>query len=570
MEAEPLARPLYGGQREEEEEEEELDFYDFEPLPALLEDEENVSLADILSLRDSCLTEQDIWAVCLECSRSLRSIAHSAIFQTLCITPDTLAFNTNGNVCFMEQLSDDPEGAFVPPEFDITGNTFEAHIYSLGATLKAAIEYVIEPELEPKFCKDLEALLDQMQEESPGSRPDIESIIALCEGKVQAASSCQICRDLSAVGRRVLSIESFGTFQDVNESMWRGRMGPKNTVPKIQSDEKRPVSVVPTVPDLQGEDNSSTPQRSLPLRPPSGEREERESLSKEKLTNFFLDSGYSHGDLDRGLLKKSRLRKIQTFPRLLMEAPESNNFCMSLTSGGSLTRKNQLPASELFPPDYRKIFPEGKNCSFPIKAQPKHRLRSERSADSHGEKSLPLPQQQITDTGSGGDSDGGNGGPGQDNTRLGSRPGEETPAGTEISKTSGRPSKNVMLSLDKLSLRMNSGEEGCPLSPTNPQDLRGNVTAGNQENHGQEGRKLDGVSDEQWVSLQELLARLGRPFGEYELWALCRESLFTLQSYIEYPVLDNELKKDRDEPAFSKLLFPWRAGEQKWMESAHR
>lgn len=64
-----------------------------------------MSLADILSLRDSCLTEQDIWAICLECCHSLKSIAHSAIFQTLCITPDTLAFNTNGNVCFMEQLS---------------------------------------------------------------------------------------------------------------------------------------------------------------------------------------------------------------------------------------------------------------------------------------------------------------------------------------------------------------------------------------------------------------------------------------------------------------------------------
>ncbi|XP_036867528.2 kinase non-catalytic C-lobe domain-containing protein 1 isoform X8 [Manis javanica] len=102
-----------------------LDFYDFEPLPTVTEDEENVSLADILSLRDSGLSEQEAWAVCLECSLSLRSIAHAAIFLTLCITPDTLAFNTSGNVCFMEQLSDDPEGAFVPPEFDVTGNTFE-------------------------------------------------------------------------------------------------------------------------------------------------------------------------------------------------------------------------------------------------------------------------------------------------------------------------------------------------------------------------------------------------------------------------------------------------------------
>lgn len=71
--------------------------------------QENVSLADILSLRDRGLSEQEAWAVCLECSLSMRSVAHAAIFQTLCITPDTLAFNTSGNVCFMEQLSGEEE-----------------------------------------------------------------------------------------------------------------------------------------------------------------------------------------------------------------------------------------------------------------------------------------------------------------------------------------------------------------------------------------------------------------------------------------------------------------------------
>ncbi|PNI16651.1 KNDC1 isoform 2 [Pan troglodytes] len=203
----PAAADLY------EEDGKDLDFYDFEPLPTLPEDEENVSLADILSLRDRGLSEQEAWAVCLECSLSMRSVAHAAIFQSLCITPDTLAFNTSGNVCFMEQLSDDPEGAFVPPEFDVTGNTFEAHIYSLGATLKAALEYVAEPTLEPRLSQDLEALLSRMQAEDPGDRPDLESIIALCEEKLQLTSSCRMCRSLSAVGRRVLSIESFGALQ---------------------------------------------------------------------------------------------------------------------------------------------------------------------------------------------------------------------------------------------------------------------------------------------------------------------------------------------------------------------
>ncbi|EGW11417.1 Protein very KIND [Cricetulus griseus] len=215
----PASRGFY------EEDGKDLDFYDFEPLPTLPEDEENVSLADILSLRDRGLSEQEAWAVCLECSLSMRSVAHAAIFQTLCITPDTLAFNTSGNVCFMEQLSDDPEGAFVPPEFDLTGNTFEAHIYSLGATLKAALEYVAEPELEPRLSPDLEGLLSQMQAEDPRDRPDLESIIALCEEKMQPASSCRLCRSLSAIGRRVLSIESFGAFQDPSKLFLEGKNG---------------------------------------------------------------------------------------------------------------------------------------------------------------------------------------------------------------------------------------------------------------------------------------------------------------------------------------------------------
>lgn len=50
----------------------------------------------------------------------------------------------------------------------------QAHIYSLGATLKAAIEYIVEPETESEFGQDLRTLLEQMQEENPENRPDIE------------------------------------------------------------------------------------------------------------------------------------------------------------------------------------------------------------------------------------------------------------------------------------------------------------------------------------------------------------------------------------------------------------
>ncbi|XP_039626588.1 kinase non-catalytic C-lobe domain-containing protein 1 [Polypterus senegalus] len=196
------------------------EYCDFEPLPALLEDEENVSLMDILSLRDNCLTEQEIWAICQECAISIKSIDHSALFHTLCITPDTLAFNANGNVCFMEQQSDDPEGAFVPPEFDRTGNTFEAHIYSLAATLTAAINYVIEPELEPQLSEELKMVLEKMQQDNPEDRPNIESVISISKEQLKCVPSAVVCRKLSSIGRKVLSIESVCAFQECNEILW--------------------------------------------------------------------------------------------------------------------------------------------------------------------------------------------------------------------------------------------------------------------------------------------------------------------------------------------------------------
>ncbi|XP_036867524.2 kinase non-catalytic C-lobe domain-containing protein 1 isoform X2 [Manis javanica] len=437
-----------------------LDFYDFEPLPTVTEDEENVSLADILSLRDSGLSEQEAWAVCLECSLSLRSIAHAAIFLTLCITPDTLAFNTSGNVCFMEQLSDDPEGAFVPPEFDVTGNTFEAHIYSLGATLKAALEYVAEPEQEPRLSRDLEALLGQMQAEDPGDRPDLENIIALCEEKTRL-TSCHLCRSLSAVGRRVLSIESFGALQEVSENTWRGSLAPRSGGPKRQPGAHAIGPEFP--PTLEHSPAPSTkPLLSAPM-------ENREST---------LDAQHPPGDPDRGFLEGGRLRKVQTFPRLPPESPETRALCLTLAS-----TKSQQPAPKPTPPDPRKELPEGTDglCSF--KAQPKAGPRLELQ---------PKPQQARA-RGASHSEDRGAGASGQSPTK------ESPPLPSE------------------------APQDADPRTPR--------ADKGIPEGAGE----LENAATEQGISLQDLLSKLGRPFKEYELWALSHACLSNLHKHSQHP-----------------------------------
>ncbi|XP_028917332.1 kinase non-catalytic C-lobe domain-containing protein 1 isoform X2 [Ornithorhynchus anatinus] len=529
----------------DEEEAKDLDFYGFEPLPTLLEDEENVSLADILSLRDSGLTEQDIWAICLECSYSMKSISNSSIFQTLCITPDTLAFNTVGNVCFMEQLSDDPEGAFVPPEFDITGNTFEAHIYSLGATLRAAVEYVREPELAPQFTQDLEALLDQMQEDNPGHRPDIESIISLCEEKMKLASSCNICQSLSAVGRRVLSIESFGAFQDVNDSIWRGKMSQKNMGPKLKPNEK-------TTSDLSSaEDVSLNCLTGVVLKDREGDRKEGgisfenrspplkarlETLVKngekddqERFTSFILDSKYYASDPDRDFLKKSRLRKIQTFPKLPIEAPEANNFCVSVASSGSLSKKGQFPISELFPLE-KKSCPVEKNGPSGIKAQTK--LKSDVRDGLRVE--VPLPCEEATveskgdrKAGSAGNMGKGGAGPNGETLR------ECGPQNDPIQILEGEDGSAGIPGNELTSLTGTNLDE--QLSPLNqiPPPQSSNSWMAQPDSEGNSESEI--ISNEQRISLQDLLSQVVRPFKEYELWALCHECLSTLQSYTDYP-----------------------------------
>uniref|UniRef100_H0XPP0 Kinase non-catalytic C-lobe domain-containing protein 1 n=1 Tax=Otolemur garnettii TaxID=30611 RepID=H0XPP0_OTOGA len=479
----PAAAGLY------EEDSRDLDFYDFEPLPTLPEDEENVSLADILSLRDSGLSEQEAWAVCLECSLSMRSVAHAAIFQTLCITPDTLAFNTSGNVCFMEQLSDDPEGAFVPPEFDVTGNTFEAHIYSLGATLKAALEYVAEPALEPRLSHDLDVLLGQMQAEDPRDRPDLESIIALCQEKMQLASSCRLCQSLSAAGRRVLSIESFGALQDVGENVWRQRPAPRSTGPRRppgdRSTDSEPLSPTPAGPEPE-----TSPQPSTPTPLPHTSVRNSDSHTQEGLASLCLDTGGPLDELDSDL-RRGHLRKVQTVLRLLPDSPEASSLHLSLASG-----ENQLPTSELFPPDPGKIFTEGKSEACSSRAWPTCRPRSEQDPTSQleGDPSADCSRDK------------GPGGPGNSGWPEASHPGRKL--------TEDRPSP-------------------CPKDPheAGHEAWMPRGDKGTLERAGQPGA----AATEEWVSLQDLLGQLGRPLQEYELWALCLACLGMLRTLPEHP-----------------------------------
>jgi len=65
--------------------------------------DETISLSDVLVARDTCLPEDELWALCRECCLVLEVVNNSPdSFQTLCVTPDTVAFDQVGNVCFLD------------------------------------------------------------------------------------------------------------------------------------------------------------------------------------------------------------------------------------------------------------------------------------------------------------------------------------------------------------------------------------------------------------------------------------------------------------------------------------
>uniref|UniRef100_A0A669Q2W7 Kinase non-catalytic C-lobe domain containing 1 n=1 Tax=Phasianus colchicus TaxID=9054 RepID=A0A669Q2W7_PHACC len=574
------------------EEAEEVNCYDFEPLPTLLEDEENVSLADILSLRDSCLTEQDIWAICLECCHSLKSIAHSAIFQTLCITPDTLAFNTNGNVCFMEQLSDDPEGAFVPPEFDITGNTFEAHIYSLGATLKAAIEYIVEPETESEFGQDLHTLLEQMQEENPENRPDIESILSLCEEKLKIASSSSICRSLSAVGRRVLSIESFGASQDACDNMWKGRVFQKSLGSKLYSNERcnigdspaaedvaatchKDSSVVPVVTDresslkeMQIDLDNEKAQHSLLATEEKKSKEDKHAVYTDGFASVALDIKSCVNDLERdGVFKKGSLRKIKTFPKLPLEPTETNHFFTSVTNSGPLARKNHLLMHESLPLDNNNEVGFSKGnlnslaISSPSKTEPKHHqvtdlhleascVRTQVSGMNLEEHMSLINGKKIGFISSDHKEDCSDATSEVSNTAGMLKSPNQSITGTkrldnymaleDCTETFQGSNENSLSHFNKMTSVLTTKPSGSRYGSNlirSPELSSGALSANNNEDNLCGGRGSEIRSNEQWISLKLLLSCYGKPLKDHELWALCHECLRTLHTCTDYPVI---------------------------------
>ncbi|XP_053407466.1 kinase non-catalytic C-lobe domain-containing protein 1-like isoform X3 [Mercenaria mercenaria] len=206
-----------------------------------IQGDETVSLSDVLVARDTCLPEDELWALCRECCLVLEVVNNSPdMFQTLCVTPDTVAFDQVGNVCFLD-LDVDPEPIYLPPEYSTNGNSYKAHLFSLGMTLLYAAEYNVDQSKEA-VSAELREVLGRMTADETTSRPDLESTIILCEEQLCGQSSQEVCCGIAA-------IVGFGLPQEVmvEALYWKG--GNMSNLYGIASETSTPDYVLNTFDD---------------------------------------------------------------------------------------------------------------------------------------------------------------------------------------------------------------------------------------------------------------------------------------------------------------------------------
>ncbi|XP_058507585.1 kinase non-catalytic C-lobe domain-containing protein 1 [Solea solea] len=480
---------------------------DLEHLPPLLEDEENVSLADILSLRDSCLSEEEVWAVCAECALALKSIRPSHLFHSLCITPDTLAFNAHGNVCFMEQLSDDPEGSFVPPEFDNTGSTFEGHVYSLGSTLSAALNFVIEPELEVMLGEEIQKLLEQMQDEKPEDRPLLQDIISLAERQLSHTSSAAVCRKLSSIGRRVLSIESVSTFQDGQEASWEARWQhpkPRCLLRGLSSDDnaKNVCS------------GNSVTANGLSRKQVCGGWDSSlwaEDMEGDEMTLTDEMDCRSHNSSPVKRRAQQRLNRVRGALNRSCSVPDSNNPpCLSPPTQGDIS----VPVSDLTEIGADEIL----SCKS-VWSNRLQRLNRGQSCDSYPYTSTDDDMNCVV----------------KNHMSQANEDAAEILCGVEI-QTRKSHECETMDHIQDLASPFSSCQDLEIAQEYSGEQSTLNHSLYIPNNHMTKSMLcLNEESQDEWIPLRELLSRCGRRLTVNELWALCYTCLSSLQTYIDFP-----------------------------------
>ncbi|GLD56043.1 protein very KIND, partial [Lates japonicus] len=377
------------------------------------------------------------------------------------------------------------------------------HVYSLGSTLSAALNFVIEPELEAELGEEIQKLLEQMQEEKPEDRPLLQDILSLAEARLSHTSSAAVCRKLSSIGRRVLSIESVSTFQDGHEGSWEARWQhpkPRCLLRRLSSDDNTK--------DLCSD--SSVKANGLSRQQVCGGWDS--SLWAEDMDHSEGDGTIlademdcrSHNSSPVRRRAQQRLNRVRGALNRSCSVPDSNNPpCLSPPTHGDIS----IPISDL-----TEIGADEHLSCKSVWSNRLQRLNRGKSCESYPHSSAEDYVNSVMDS----------------QMSQENKDAEETLCSgeTKSQECHESESNDCTQSLSSSCQDLDSSGDQSSLNhalyiPNN--HMTKSMLCLNEE------------SQDEWISLRELLSRCGRRLTVNELWALCYTCLSSLQTYIDFP-----------------------------------
>ncbi|WAR21994.1 KNDC1-like protein [Mya arenaria] len=460
-----------------------------------IQGDETISLSDVLVARDSCLPEDELWALCRECCLVLEVVNNSPdSFQTLCVTPDTVAFDQVGNVCFLD-LDVDPEPIYLPPEYSSSGNNYKAHLFSLGMTLLYAAEYNGDNTQEA-VSQELREILGRMTADDPGNRPDLESTIILCEEQLCGQSSQEVCCGIAAVvGFGITAEEVYDETEATATATYQTDGSPEDyshAESFIQS-EQADATYCDDIPDLTDEISQA---ESLPL--------------SEQETVIVLDTTISQDDsilseefeMEKQTKTKSRLKSDSTSdlsnvkpkpalpkkPDLTVTSGHTSEESASTTQNSSSKTNGELVVSELL--SESDTSDQSRKEQEKRSSERKHKLSSSSSSDLN--KSDPKPKER---------------------------------------KSSSSSKKELQKDNNQNITFLKYGDSGNKTQTTGDSevatDINSNGLDKNENAEPASGKKRN--RRKQGLTITDILDCLDRSLREEELWALCKEGTAALQ-----------------------------------------
>ncbi|XP_041369911.1 kinase non-catalytic C-lobe domain-containing protein 1-like [Gigantopelta aegis] len=184
------------------------------------EGDETVSLVEVLAARDGYLSEEELWAFCRECCLTLEYIEGSRdLCQSLCLSPETLAFDSTGSVCFLD-LDIDPDPVYVPPEYEDCCSSIKSHLFSVGMSMLYAVRYTVETDNpRPMLGDTITDLLGQLTCDEVTKRPDLLDVIRWCDDALQGRSSQDICLKLCSAFTQTATLQEGSSILELTSGL---------------------------------------------------------------------------------------------------------------------------------------------------------------------------------------------------------------------------------------------------------------------------------------------------------------------------------------------------------------